>query len=60
MNQWYMHNPVPLLEDNTHEFLWYFDIQADPPNLGQKTRPNNNQQKRKKEKLKNCRFYCPS
>ena len=27
------------------------------PNLGQKTRPNNNQQE--KENLQNCRLCCP-
>ena len=26
---WYMHNPVPLLENNTHKLLWDFDIQTD-------------------------------
>ena len=30
------------------------------PNLGQKTRPYNNQQKKKKkENLQNCRLCCP-
>ena len=24
-----MHNPAPVLENNTHELLWYFDIQTD-------------------------------
>ena len=28
-NKWCMHNPAPLLEDNTHKLLWDFDIQAD-------------------------------
>ena len=34
--------------------LWYTH---GSPNLGQKTRPNNNQQK--KENLQNCWFCCP-
>ena len=25
-NKWYMHNPAPVLENNTHELLWDFDI----------------------------------
>ena len=28
-NKWYMHNPTPALENNTHKFLWDFDIQMD-------------------------------
>ena len=29
MNKWYMHNPAPVLENNTHKLLWDFDIQTD-------------------------------
>ena len=28
-NKWYMHNPAPVLENNTHKLLWDFDIQTD-------------------------------
>ena len=28
-NKWYMHNPVPILENDTHNLLWDFDIQTD-------------------------------
>ena len=28
-NKWYMHNPAPVLENDTHKLLWYFDIQTD-------------------------------
>ena len=28
-NKWYMHNPASVLENNTHEHLWDFDIQTD-------------------------------
>ena len=28
-NKWYMHNPAPVLEDDTHKLLWDFDIQTD-------------------------------
>ena len=28
-NKWYMHNPTPVLENNTHKLLWDFDIHTD-------------------------------
>ena len=28
-NKWYMHSPVPVLENNTYGLLWDFDIQMD-------------------------------
>ena len=28
-NKWYMNNPAPVLENNTHKLLWDFDIQTD-------------------------------
>ena len=28
-NKWYMHNPGPVLENDTHILLWDFDIQTD-------------------------------
>ena len=28
-NKWYMHNPEPVLENDTHKLLWDFDIQMD-------------------------------
>ena len=45
-NKWYNHNPAPALENDTHK-------------LGQKTRPYNNQQQKKKGNLQNCRLCCP-
>ena len=27
-NKWYMHNPAPILENDTHKLLWDFDIQT--------------------------------
>ena len=36
----------------THKLLWNFDMQTDSFDLGQKTRPNDNQQKEKKKKRK--------
>ena len=28
-NKWYMHNPAPVLENDTHKLLWDLDIQTD-------------------------------
>ena len=28
-DKWYMHNPAPVLENDTHKLLWDFDIQTD-------------------------------
>ena len=28
-NKWCMHNPAPVLENNTHKLLWDFDIHMD-------------------------------
>ena len=52
-NKWYMHNPAPVLENDTHKLLWDFGIQNGSPDLGQKTRPYNNQQKKKACKIFN-------
>ena len=27
--KWYLHNPTSILQNNTHKFLWDFDIQTD-------------------------------
>ena len=27
-NKWYMHNPAPVLENDTHKLLWDFAIQT--------------------------------
>ena len=40
-----MHNPVPVLENDTHKLLWHTNGSLDP---GQKTRSHNNQQQKKK------------
>ena len=58
-NKWYMHNPSPVLENNTHKLLWDFDIHTD--HLISAGRPDlmiiiNN---KKKENLQNCRLCCP-
>ena len=57
-NKGYMHNPAPVLENDTHKHLWDFYIQTD--HLISARRPeliiiNRN----KKENLQNCRLCCP-
>ena len=52
---WYMHNPAPVLENNTHELLWDFNIEMD--HVISTGRPDliiiNNKKKKKK---KTCIF----
>ena len=58
-NKWYMHNPAHAQENNTHELLWDFDIHTN--HLISARRPDliiTN--KKKSEKLQNCRLCCPS
>ena len=52
-NKWYMHNPAPVLENDTHKLLWDFDIQMDPLIS---TRPFYNQQKKKKKERKSAKL----
>ena len=44
-NKWFMHNPVPVLENDTHKLLWDFDIETD--HLISTKRPDLYQQKKK-------------
>ena len=44
-NKWYMHKPTSVLENDTYKLLCDLDIQTDH----QKTRPYNNQPKKKRE-----------
>ena len=54
-NKWYMHNPAPVQENDTHKLLWDFDIQTD--HLISTGRPDLKIiNKKKKENLYNCRF----
>ena len=59
-NKWYMHNPAPVLENDTHKLLWDFNIQTD--HLIPAKRPDliiiNNNNNKKKENLQNCRLCC--
>ena len=56
-----MHNPEPVLENNTHKLLWDFDIQTD--HLISDRRPDliiiNNNKKKTKENLQNSWLCCP-
>ena len=45
-----MHNPVPVLDNDTHKVLWDFDIQTGHLMSAENSRPYNNQQK------KNCKI----
>ena len=53
-NKWYMHNPAPVLENDSHKLLWDFNIQTD--HLIPARRPDliiiNNKKKKKKKKRK--------
>ena len=53
-----MHNPAPVLENDSHKLLWDFNIQTD--HLIPARKPDiiiiNN---KKKENLQNCRLCCP-
>ena len=53
-----MHNPAPVLENDSHKLRWDFVIQTD--HLIPARRPDiiiiNN---KKKENLQNCRLCCP-
>ena len=53
-NKWYMHNPAPVLENDSHKFQWDFDIQTD--HLIPTRRPDLIIINKKKENLQNCRL----
>ena len=56
-NKWYMHDPAPVLDNNTHKFLWDFDIQMD--HLISARRQDLIIINKKKENLQNCGLCCP-
>ena len=56
-NKWYMHNPAPVIENDTHKLLWNFDIHTDHLILAR--RPDLIIINNKKENLQNCRLCCP-
>ena len=56
-NKWYMHNPAPALENDSHKLLWDFNIPTD--DLIPARRPDLIIINKKNENLQNCRFCCP-
>ena len=52
-----MHNPAPVLENDSHKLLWDFNIQKDQ--LIPARRPGLILINKKKENLQNCRICCP-
>ena len=48
---------ISVQENETHKLLWDFEIQTDPPNLGQMSRTYNDRQE--KENLQNCGLCYP-
>ena len=56
--KWYMYNPAPVLENDTHKLLGDFNIQTD--HLIPAKRPDLIIINNKKENLQNCRLCCPS
>ena len=46
-----MHNPAPVLENDTHKLLWDFDIHTDPIISARRLDLYNNQQKKKKKRI---------
>ena len=62
-NKWYMHNPAPVLENDTHKLLWNFDVQTD--HLISAGRPdliiiNKKKKKKKKQICKIVDFAVPA
>ena len=51
-----MHNPAPVLENDTHKLLWDFNIQTD--HLISARGPDLIIINKKKENLQNCRLFC--
>ena len=59
MNKWYMHNPAPVPENDTHKLLSDFDIHID--HLISARRPdltiiNNKKKKKEKKKKRTCKI----
>ena len=58
MNKWYMHNPAPVQENNTHKLLGDFDIHI-YPRISAKRPDLIIINKKRKGKLQNCQLWCP-
>ena len=61
-NKWYMHNPAPVRENNTHKLLWDFDIQTDHliPTRRTDLIINKNKKKERKKTGKIVDFAVPA
>ena len=57
-DKWYMQNPAPVLENDTHKLLWDFDLHRNW--LISARRPGHIINKKKKENLQNCGHCSPS
>ena len=59
-NEWFMHNPASVLENNTHNLLLDFDIQTDHLiSARQSDLIVINKKKKKEENLQNSKLCCP-
>ena len=59
-NKWYMHNPAPVQENDTHKFLWDFDIQTDHLiSAHSDSRPFNNPYPKTENHCKIVDLCCP-
>ena len=56
-NKWFMHNPAPVLENDTHKLLWDFNIHKD--HLISARRPDLIIINKQRGNLQNCRLCCP-
>ena len=57
-DKWYMHNPAPVLVNDTHKLLWDFDIQTDRL-ISARSPSLIIINKKKRENLQNSRLCCP-
>ena len=57
-NKWYLHNPAPVLEYDTHKLQWDFNIQTD--HLIPARRPNHIMINKKKRTYKIVDFAVPA
>ena len=59
-NKWYMPNPAPVLENETHKFLWDFNIQTDHLIPARRPDLTNLQKKKKRRICKIADFAVPA
>ena len=59
-NKWYMHNPAPVLENDTHKLLWDFDIQMDHLILVRRQKKKKKKKRKEKKICKIVDFAVPA